>query len=71
MSKFVCYTYMKRKYTLISFSDKCSIEADTRVSTHPYFLDTRGTPPALATLSTLYVERCHHCWKEPEVNSTL
>jgi len=52
---------------LLPLLDKCSIEADTRVSTHPYFLDTRGTPPALATLSTLYVERCHHCWKEPEV----
>jgi len=39
------------------------------VSTHPYFLDTRSTKPALATLTTLYVERTHHCWKEPEVTT--
>jgi len=52
---------------LVPLLDKCSIDADSSVSTHPYFMDTRATPPALATLSVLYVERTHHCWKEPEV----
>jgi len=52
---------------LLPLLDKCSIEPDSRVAVHPYFLDSRNTPAALLTLSTLYVERTHHCWKEPEV----
>lgn len=52
---------------LIPLLDKCSIDADRTVSTHPYFLDTRETTATLASLCTLYVERTHHCWKEPEV----
>ena len=34
---------------------------------HTHFLDSRGASPALATLQALYVARCYHCWKEPEV----
>ena len=31
------------------------------------FQDSRADPPALATLVSLYVSRCYHCWKEPEL----
>ena len=64
-----CVLYAIQNYDfLIGFClDKCSIDPDSRVSTHPYFLDTRSTQPSLATLTTLYVERTHHCWKEAEV----
>ena len=52
---------------LLSLLDKCSIEPDPSVMSCQYFLDTRADPAALSTLSSLYVSRCFHCWKEPEL----
>ena len=52
---------------LLSLLDKCSIEPDPSVIACQYFLDTRSDPASLATLATLYVTRCYHCWKEPEL----
>jgi len=52
---------------LLSLLDKCSIEPDPSVMGCQYFLDTRSDPAALAALSSLYVSRCYHCWKEPEI----
>ena len=52
---------------LLGLLDKCSIEPDPSVMGCQYFLDTRSDPPALSTLSSLYVSRCFHCWKEPEL----
>ena len=53
---------------LLPLLDKCSIEPDPAVSGHKHFMDQdRVTSPALATLQALYVARCYHCWKEPEV----
>jgi hypothetical protein len=52
---------------LLPLLDKCSIDVPMHVSTNSYFMDTRATPPALATLCSLYVHRTYHCWKEPEV----
>jgi len=52
---------------LLSLLDKCSIEPDPSVMKCQYFLDSRSDPPALAALCSLYVSRCYHCWKEPEL----
>jgi len=52
---------------LLPLLDKCSIDVPMNVCTHTYFMDTRSTPAALATLCSLYVHRTYHCWKEPEV----
>merc|ERR1719154_25434 len=52
---------------LLPLLDKCSIDVPMSVSTNSYFMDTRATPAALATLCSLYVHRTYHCWKEPEV----
>jgi len=52
---------------LLPLLDKCSIEPDSHVMASPFFLDSRGDPPALNTLTTLYVQRAYHCWKEPQV----
>ena len=52
---------------LLALLDKCSIEPDPSVIACQYFLDTRSDPASLSTLATLYVTRCYHCWKEPEL----
>ena len=52
---------------LLPLLDKCSIEPDPSVQACSFFLDCRSDPPALTALTTLYVTRTFHCWKEPEL----
>ena len=52
---------------LLPLLDKCSIEPDPSVHGCSFFLDCRSDPPALTALTTLYVSRTFHCWKEPEL----
>ena len=52
---------------LLPLLDKCSIEPDPSVQGCSFFLDCRSDPAALSALTTLYVTRNFHCWKEPEL----
>lgn len=58
---------------LIPLLDKCNVQPDEWVSQHPFFGPTCSAshPAALMTLIQLYVGRCCHLWKEPEVVSWL
>lgn len=58
---------------LFPLLDKCNIQPDERVSKHSFFGQACQTshPTALMTLIQLYVGRCCHLWKEPEVVSWL
>ncbi|XP_069701735.1 ribosome quality control complex subunit TCF25 [Periplaneta americana] len=51
---------------LLPLLDKCSVQPDSRVSSHPFFT-TRAImsqSPALSQLIQLYVYRNYHMWKE-------
>lgn len=51
---------------LLPLLDKCSVQTDSRVSSHPFFT-TRAVSkqsPALGQLVQLYVCRNYHMWKE-------
>lgn len=54
---------------LMPLLDKCGISPDKEVSSHSYFGPSAqlSQTAALKQLVTLYVGRCHSCWKEPEV----
>jgi len=52
---------------LLPLLDKCSIEPDPSLQACSFFLDSRSDPAALSALTTLYVTRTFHCWKEPEL----
>lgn len=54
---------------LMSLLDKCSVQPDADVAKHDFFgpKATMSQPTALTQLICLYVGRCYHLWKEPEV----
>nr|CAG4648156.1 EOG090X0BCY [Moina brachiata]SVE93198.1 EOG090X0BCY [Moina brachiata] len=54
---------------LIPLLDKCSIQADSRVTTHEYFSPRTpaSLPPSLNNLIQLYVGRSYHIWKDAEL----
>nr|CAG4641952.1 EOG090X0BCY [Eurycercus lamellatus] len=52
---------------LIPLLDKCSIQADGRVTKHPYFSLTLSNPPSLNNLIQLYVGRSFHIWKDADL----
>ncbi|XP_025115412.1 transcription factor 25-like isoform X1 [Pomacea canaliculata] len=54
---------------LMPLLNKCGICPDKEVSNHSFFgaSSQSSQSPALLQLVTLYVNRCHACWKEPEV----
>nr|CAG4646493.1 EOG090X0BCY [Macrothrix elegans] len=54
---------------LIPLLDKCSIQADTRVTTHEYFSPIKPVSvlPSLNNLMQLYVGRSFHIWKDAEL----
>ncbi|KAI4470328.1 nulp1-related [Holotrichia oblita] len=45
--------------------EKCSVQTDSRVSTHAYFESKQS--PALSQLILLYINRSYHIWKESEL----
>ncbi|CAG9771067.1 unnamed protein product [Ceutorhynchus assimilis] len=54
---------------LMLLLDKCSIQIDTRVSTHQFFSNQneKNTPAALNQLILLYVNRNYHIWKDHDL----
>ena len=53
---------------LLPLLDKCSVDADKKVSGHRFFIDAQiGQPTGLAILTNLYVGRSFHLWKQPEL----
>lgn len=53
---------------LLPLLDKCSVQADSRVSTHPFFKNAEASQSAaLSQLTSLYIARCYHVWKESEL----
>lgn len=53
---------------LLPLLEKCGVQPDSRVSGHPFFAQAQNNQPsALTQLSTLYVARCYHVWKESEL----
>ncbi|KAM6253065.1 ribosome quality control complex subunit TCF25 isoform 2-T3 [Porphyrio hochstetteri] len=58
---------------LLPLLDRCSVQPDARVSSHPFFgLSAQlSQPPALNQLTSLYVGRTHSLWKDPAVMAWL
>ncbi|XP_062817767.1 ribosome quality control complex subunit TCF25 [Anolis carolinensis] len=58
---------------LMPLLDRCSIQPDAMVSSHPFFgLEAQlSSPPALNQLVSLYLGRTHSLWKDPSVMSWL
>lgn len=54
---------------LLPLLEKCAIQPDSRVQTHPFFAGhtPRTTSNSLQQLVSLYVERSYHVWKESEL----
>jgi len=53
---------------LIPLLEKCSIQADNRVNTHPFFTTATETQPkSLSYLIRMYVTRSYHIWKEVQL----
>ncbi|XP_063441257.1 ribosome quality control complex subunit TCF25-like [Mytilus trossulus] len=54
---------------LMPLLDNCSVNPDSEVSSHSFFSPTAqySQSDALKQLISLYVGRCHSCWKPPEV----
>ncbi|XP_058805420.1 ribosome quality control complex subunit TCF25 [Phymastichus coffea] len=54
---------------LIPLLDKCSINADSKATSHEFFQTkaSSSTPPALEKLQNLYVARSFHLWKETDI----
>ncbi|KAE9534985.1 hypothetical protein AGLY_008277 [Aphis glycines] len=54
---------------LMPLLEKCSIQADKRVSAHPYFTTyaTQNQPKSLSYLISMYVTRSYHIWKEVQL----
>uniref|UniRef100_A0A8C0EJ06 Transcription factor 25 n=2 Tax=Bubo bubo TaxID=30461 RepID=A0A8C0EJ06_BUBBB len=58
---------------LMPLLDRCSVQPDARVTSHPFFgLNAQiSQPPALNQLTSLYVGRTHSLWKDPAVMAWL
>uniref|UniRef100_A0A663MV50 Transcription factor 25 n=1 Tax=Athene cunicularia TaxID=194338 RepID=A0A663MV50_ATHCN len=58
---------------LMPLLDRCSVQPDARVASHPFFgLNAQiSQPPALNQLTSLYVGRTHSLWKDPAVMAWL
>lgn len=53
---------------LLPLLEKCGVQPDSRVSGHPFFAQAQNNQSsALTQLTTLYVARCYHVWKESEL----
>nr|CAG4643427.1 EOG090X0BCY [Ilyocryptus agilis] len=52
---------------LLPLLDKCSIQADGRVTKHEYFSPKANDPPSLNNLIQLYVGRSFHIWKDADL----
>lgn len=53
---------------LLPLLEKCGVQPDARVSGHSFFaLAQNNQSSALTQLTTLYVARCYHVWKESEL----
>lgn len=53
---------------LLPLLEKCGVQPDVRVSGHSFFtLAQNNQSSALTQLTTLYVSRCYHVWKESEL----
>ncbi|XP_071746131.1 ribosome quality control complex subunit TCF25 isoform X2 [Lepeophtheirus salmonis] len=53
---------------LLPLMDKCSIEPDVEISSETFFIDSQiNQSPALQILSSLYIGRSYHLWKEPKL----
>ncbi|GIX85119.1 transcription factor 25 [Caerostris extrusa] len=51
---------------LLPMLNRCNVEPDKAVSSHPLFQRT-SDPPALVQLLSLYIGRMHSLWKSPEI----
>ncbi|NXP44744.1 TCF25 factor, partial [Heliornis fulica] len=58
---------------LLPLLDRCSVQPDARVASHPFFgLNAQiSQPPALNQLTALYVGRAHPLWKDAAVMAWL
>ncbi|NXH57624.1 TCF25 factor, partial [Rhabdornis inornatus] len=58
---------------LMPLLDRCSVQPDARVASHPFFgLNAQiSQSPALNQLTSLYVGRTHALWKDPAVMAWL
>ncbi|XP_057655080.1 transcription factor 25 [Diorhabda carinulata] len=62
--------FLKFPGVLLPLVEKCSIQTDNRVTSHPFFINADGLkkqPPALTQLILLYVNRSYHIWKDSDL----
>lgn len=53
---------------LIPLLEKCAVQIDNRVATHPFFaVNEKKQPESLNTLILLYVKRSFHIWKDSDL----
>ncbi|RZF32605.1 hypothetical protein LSTR_LSTR011052 [Laodelphax striatellus] len=53
---------------LLPLLEKCSVQPDSRVASHSFFIEaTASQSEALTQLTSLYIARCYPIWKESEL----